>query len=178
MFNVWKDAPLQVLEADTETLLELSRTQKIHLTASLSDAELRDLSADRTAALDVEDVTVLFAGNDHPSPLVETRAGQFCPCCVRNMYRDALHANHRWYVVVLGLGFTGVVRGHTLYSTYVSRISHGTSVKAGGKRAFGTREETEYEWRVAYYSGLCARVHMQPIPTVLEPSRTYVKLQG
>jgi hypothetical protein len=165
-----------VINGDVKEILSLSLEAKQRIKEALREDEIVQLTPERAAALDIENCTVPMKGTDHVGEEIPTPVGIYCPACLKSYIRSAMPAENRWYVVVRGQEFTGIVRGTALYEEYTLGVV-GASVPAG-RRKFATKEDAEFNWRLAYYSGQCTEVTWKKgviVAKSMLPHRMYAK---
>jgi hypothetical protein len=143
-------SPESVRRATPAELRQISATEREVLIAALTPADLAALSSYQLAVINPARMVVPFKGDPTPHTPQARRAATFKDDKGVHRYLYQLPAQHRWYVIVRGVGFTGVVRGSRLFDTY------GRSVPGAGAASFReVREEAEEEWLAAFYERKC-----------------------
>jgi hypothetical protein len=137
--------PSNAVVATVDALCCMSRTDKTLLKANLDVARRyrNALTLEQSCALNIGDIVI---------PAYDTGAGYQPPTYMQFMTRNGpvvqkkIAAADRWYVVQVGKGFTGVVRG---YNNYKNHVPTGVANVLG--QVCGSREEAEMTWLCYYH---------------------------
>jgi hypothetical protein len=161
-----EDANLDLTDPNN---LSLASTRQIRTMASNVRATLMPLvtvahrsllDIPRLAALNPLNQVVPFLGDDH-APMSVPELHAWIDEEDGTKHITTKHSpNDRYYLIVRGLKFTGVVRGSYLNTIYAA---HGVS--QGGAPAMNFRADAEFAWLCYFYGGKCARI----VNAVIQP---------
>jgi hypothetical protein len=152
--------PDMMHEVDAELLLALSPAAKRRLILLMTNEQRDELNDDQAAALDVYGAVVPHAGDVH---------GPLDPPVAQHI--DGLGGVHietngedRFYTVIIGVNFTGVVRGN---SNFMAVAPQGQRFVKG----FRARSLVHAEaiWQRAAYRGECGTIPPPVPPVTVKP---------
>jgi hypothetical protein len=135
---------------------------KLRLNRSMVPADRERFDDERAAALDVYNVLVPYRGPvDQPTgPL---RGRQF-PDTLGDQVHVDVEADDRFYAVIIGIDFSGVVRGHSLFNAVCPQ---GVRLVRGYRCR--SKAHAEAVWRRAAYKVEIGTIRPPPPPVVVLP---------
>jgi hypothetical protein len=116
----------------------------------------------RLAALNPDNKVVPFEGDDS-LPLSVPELHKFVVDGAERV-KIKLASSDRYYLIIRGSEFTGIVRGSFLFEL----MSSGVSGPCG--QSFDSRAEAELAWLTAYYAGKCEQV----VKTIVRVAPTFL----
>jgi hypothetical protein len=151
-----------VFTYSADRLEGLLEETKLRLNRSMVKADRERLDDDRAAALDVYNVLVPYRGpvNQPAGPL---RARQF-PETLGDQVHVDVEADNRFYAVIIGINFTGVVRGHSQFDAICPQ---GVRLVKGYRK--NSKADAEAVWRQAAYKGEIGMILPPAPPPVVLP---------
>jgi hypothetical protein len=137
--------------ASMRQLRSIREDDRAILSTVMTETDRKEFGPTRLAILNPLNQVVPFEGDDEAEPgLPEMQ--YFMHEGVRRL-KIKPSANDRYYIVMRGLEFTGVVRGAHLYNIYAA-----PGISNSGGQGIDTRAEAELAWFTAFYAGRCAKV--------------------
>jgi hypothetical protein len=143
--------PANAALASPRQLRLMAPAQREILINKLSPQDCRSLDSTRLAAINPLHKIVPFEGDDE-APLGLPEYHEF-------MLGDCKHVSlklspcDRYYLIIRGVKFCGVVRGSHLHSIHAV-----SGALQNGNQSVNTRAGAEFAWLTAFYAGTCARV--------------------
>jgi hypothetical protein len=151
-----------VFTYSADRLEGLLEETKLRLNRCMVEADCERLDDDRAAALDVYNVVVPYRGPvDQPAGLLRGR--QFPETLGSQVHVD-VEADDRFYAVVIGINFTGVVRGHSQFDAICPQ---GVRLVKGYRK--NSKADAEAIWRRAAYKGEIGMILPPAPPPIVLP---------
>lgn len=152
----------EVLDLTVEQIRTLIPGQHRQLIQLLDPSYLVRLKSGPAAAMNVEQVVVpcMEQHTNLEAPnlkMLRPPPTGFCDGCARDSLMRQVDPVFRWYCLPRGNGYTGIIRGSTLYRLKLDRIQ-GENKGCAGKKKFVDEEEAKFDWLLNYYRRNCARV--------------------